>query len=182
MSRVGKSPVAVPAGVNITVLQNDVAVEGPGGRLERRIPDGVSVEYDSSSRFLTVRRANDSRDCKALHGLIRALLANMVTGVVKPFERKLEILGVGYQAALKENKIVLTVGYANAISLDVPVGLKCVLADPTHITVSGADNETVGQFAANIRRVRPPEPYKGKGIRYAGEQVRRKAGKAFGAK
>jgi large subunit ribosomal protein L6 len=139
----------------------------------------ISVEFDSGAKELRVNRPNDDRQNRALHGLTRSLIANMVQGVAEPFEKRLEIVGVGYNASVNGKKLQLQVGYANTVVLPVPAGVTCEVPDATHIIVKGPDKQVVGQFAAEIRGVRPPEPYKGKGIRYQGEYVRRKAGKAF---
>lgn len=181
MSRIGKKPVVVPASVNVTITGGELKVKGPKGELSLDWNPAMAVEFDSAKRVLLVTRPDDNRVNRALHGLTRALINNMVEGVQKPYEKRLEIIGVGYQATLKGKNISLQVGYANIIELPIPAGVTCTLAKPTDILVSGIDKAVVGQFAANIRRVRPPEPYKGKGIRYTGEQVRRKAGKAFGS-
>jgi large subunit ribosomal protein L6 len=181
MSRIGKKPVAVPANVTVTVNSGNIKVKGPKGELNLDWNPAMAVSFDDAKREILVVRPDDQRNNRALHGLTRALIANMVEGVQKPFEKKLEIIGVGYQASLAGKNISLQVGYANIIKLPVPEGVTCTLAKPTEILISGIDKAVVGQFAANIRRVRPPEPYKGKGIRYTGEQVRRKAGKAFGS-
>ncbi len=183
MSRIGRKPVNVPANVKVAVADGTLRVEGPNGKLEFQHRPEITVRFDEPSRTLLVERQDDERLSRALHGLTRSLVQNMVQGVTEGYTRKLEIVGVGYQAVLKKaNAIELQVGYANRVLMEAPEGVKVVLADPTHITVSGADKQKVGQFAAEIRRVRPPEPYKGKGIRYEGEAVRRKAGKAFGSK
>lgn len=181
MSRIGKKPVPVPAAVTVTIADGNLKVKGPKGELSLDWNPAMSVEFDQGVREIHVKRPADDRVNRALHGLTRALIANMVTGVQQPFERKLEIIGVGYQASLAGKSISLQVGYANVIKLPIPAGVTCVLPKPTEIVITGIDKAVVGQFAANIRRVRPPEPYKGKGIRYTGEQVRRKAGKAFGS-
>ncbi len=182
MSRIGKKPVPVAAGIDVTINEQLVKVKGPKGELTLSVHPAMSVAYDSAARQIVVTRPDDGRQNRALHGLTRALLANMVEGVVKPFEKKLEIQGVGYQASLAGKNLSLQVGFANTIKLPVPAGITCVVPQPTQIHISGIDKGLVGQFAANIRRVRPPEPYKGKGIRYVGEQVRRKAGKALAGK
>jgi large subunit ribosomal protein L6 len=182
MSRIGKKPVPVPAGIDVTVNEQLVKVKGPKGELTLNAHPAMTVEFDGAAREIKVGRPDDARQNRALHGLTRALVANMVEGVVKPFEKKLEIQGVGYQATLQGKTLALQVGFANTIKLPVPPGITCTVPQPTQIIVSGIDKGVVGQFAANIRRVRPPEPYKGKGIRYAGEQVRRKAGKALAGK
>ena len=181
MSRIGKKPVVVPASVNVTIQDGNIKVKGPKGELNLDWNAAMAVEFDGAKREILVKRPADDRVNRALHGLTRALIANMVEGVQKPFEKKLEIVGVGYQATLAGKNISLQVGYANIIKLPIPEGVTCQLAKPTEILIQGIDKAVVGQFAANIRRVRPPEPYKGKGIRYTGEQVRRKAGKAFGS-
>jgi large subunit ribosomal protein L6 len=183
MSRIGRKPVPVPANVKVSVADSTVRIEGPNGKLEFRHRPEIRVRYDEASRQLEVARADDERLSRALHGLTRSLIANMVKGVTEGYTKKLEIVGVGYQAQAKgPNKLELQVGYANRITMEAPEGVKVAVTDPTHITITGPDKQKVGQFAAEVRKVRPPEPYKGKGIRYEGETVRRKAGKAFGAK
>ena len=183
MSRIGRKPVVVPANVKVAVADSTISVEGPKGKLTYAHRPEVSVTFDESSKELVVARKDDERLSRALHGLTRSLVANMVEGVANGYTKKLEIVGVGYQAQLKKaNTIVLQVGYANQVVLEAPDGVTVTVPDATHVTVTGADKQAVGQFAAEIRRVRPPEPYKGKGIRYEGEAVRRKAGKAFGSK
>jgi large subunit ribosomal protein L6 len=183
MSRIGRKPVTVPANVKIAVADSTVRVEGPNGKLEIQHRPEVTVRYDEAGRTLVVERKDDERLSRALHGLTRSLIQNMVQGVTEGYTKKLEIVGVGYQAQLKKaNTVELQVGYANRIAMEAPEGVKVVVPDPTHITITGADKQKVGQFAAEVRGVRPPEPYKGKGIRYEGEAVRRKAGKAFGSK
>jgi large subunit ribosomal protein L6 len=182
MSRIGKKPVAVPAGVDVSVNEQTVKVKGPKGELSLSAHSAMTVAYDAAARTINVSRPDDARQNRALHGLTRALINNMVEGVVKPFEKKLEIQGVGYQATLAGKNLSLQVGFANTIKLPVPAGITCTVPQPTQIIITGIDKGVVGQFAANIRRVRPPEPYKGKGIRYVGEQVRRKAGKALAGK
>jgi large subunit ribosomal protein L6 len=179
MSRIGKQPVTIPTGVKIAVEKGVVKVEGPKGKLEQVVHPNMTVAVDKS--VLTVTRPDDARENRALHGLTRALINNMVVGVTKGYEKKLKVEGVGFQAAAKDGGVELTVGYANRI-LHVPEkgsGITVAVPDPTTIVVSGADKQKVGQFAAEIRAVRKPEPYKGKGIRYENEVVRRKEGKAF---
>jgi large subunit ribosomal protein L6 len=178
MSRIGKSPVTIPKGVKVTVSGDVLAVEGPLGRLQQRIHPAVSIAVDESSGQLTVSRADDDRVSRSVHGLTRALAANMVEGVSKGYERKLEIVGVGYLAALQKDVLQLRVGFANELQVPVPKGLTVTCPDQTHISIKGIDKQLVGQFAAEVRALRKPEPYKGKGIRYENEQVRRKAGKA----
>jgi large subunit ribosomal protein L6 len=183
MSRIGRKPVAVPANVKVALADRTVNVEGPNGKLAITYREGIDVRYDEAGKQLLVTRADDERERRALHGLTRSLIANMVRGVTEGYTKKLEIVGVGYQAQLKKaNTVALQVGYANQVVLEAPEGVKVAVPDATHITITGADKQKVGQFAAEVRKVRPPEPYKGKGIRYEGEVVRRKAGKAFGSK
>jgi len=179
MSRIGKKPVTVPEGVNVSVDGQTVTVKGKTAELKWAFHPSITVKYDSASRVLSVTRPDDTGVNRALHGLTRALIQNMVQGVVQPFEKKLEIVGVGYQASVSGKTLSLQVGYANTIKLPVPPNVQIKLPDQTHIQLASADKQAVGQFAAQIRKVRPPEPYKGKGIRYEGERVRRKAGKAF---
>jgi large subunit ribosomal protein L6 len=180
MSRVGKKPIPIPLGVNFG-FKDGVATASKGTRtLTVPVDHRIRVSVDDKNHVV-VDRVNDGADCRALHGLTRSLLSNMVVGLVQPWEVKLEIVGVGYQAALKNGVLSLQVGFANNIEMKVPEGVSCELPDNTHLVIKSADKHAAGQFAANIRAVRPPEPYKGKGIRYAGEHVRRKAGKAFGS-
>src|SRR5690606_2900400 len=171
MSRIGKKPVPVPSGVAVELNGDAVKVKGPKGELVFNRPAGITVEFDKDAHEIRVSRPNDQRQYRALHGMTRAMINNIVQGVQTPLEKELEIHGVGYNAQLSGSTLRLQVGFANTISLTVPKGVTCTVPDPTHITVSGPDRHAVGQFAADIRRVRPPEPYKGKGIRYEGEQV-----------
>ncbi|MFM7057649.1 MAG: 50S ribosomal protein L6 [Planctomycetota bacterium] len=180
MSRIGKKPIAVPPTVKVEVNGSRVSVKGPAGELSLNVHPTMSVVAGGGT--ISVGRPDDKRSSRALHGLTRSLIQNMVDGVVKPFEKKLEITGVGYNASLAAGKITLQVGFANKISLVVPPGVKCEVPDATHVIIKSCDKQACGQFAAEIRSVRPPEPYKGKGIRYQDEHVRRKAGKAFGSK
>jgi len=183
MSRIGRKPVSVPANVKVSLANSTIEVEGPKGKLSYRFRDSIGVAYDEAGKQLIVSRGDDERENRALHGLTRSLIANMVEGVTAGYTKKLEIVGVGYQAQLKKaNTVALQVGFANQVVLEAPTGVSVVVPDSTHITISGPDKQAVGQFAAVVRKVRPPEPYKGKGIRYEGEIVRRKAGKAFGSK
>src|SRR4051794_2538690 len=183
MSRIGRKPVVVPASVKVSIVDKTIDVEGPKGKLSFSHRPEIGVSFDEAARQLKVTRGDDERLSRSLHGLTRSLVANMVEGVTNGYTRKLEIVGVGYQAQLKKaNTLALQVGYANQIVLEAPAGVTVAVPDPTHITITGADKQAVGQFAAIVREVRPPEPYKGKGIRYEGEAVRRKAGKAFGSK
>ena len=180
MSRVGKKPIPIPQGVSFG-FKDGVATASKGTRtLTVPVDDRIRVKMDDKN-LVVVERVDDTAPSRALHGLIRSLLSNMVVGLVTPWEVKLEIVGVGYQAALKNGVLSLQVGFANNIEMKVPEGVSCELPDNTHLVIKSADKHAAGQFAANIRAVRPPEPYKGKGIRYAGERVRRKAGKAFGS-
>lgn len=176
MSRIGKMPVTVPAGVDVKIDGQNVTVKGSRGELSRQFHDRVGFEMEEGE--LTVTRPDDARESRALHGLSRALLNNMVVGVSEGFSKELEIQGVGYRAVLKGKEIELQVGFSHTVTVDAPEGITFDVPEPTKISVSGIDKELVGQVAANIRKVRPPEPYKGKGIRYVGEYVRRKAGKA----
>jgi large subunit ribosomal protein L6 len=176
MSRIGRKPVPVPTGVTVDVRGTTVTVKGPKGELERAFrPEMTFAVADNT---LTVSRSSDVKRERALHGLTRALIANMVQGVSQGYKRSLEIVGVGYKAEKKGSTLVLTVGYSHVVQYPEPAGIRITTPAPTQITIEGADKEKVGQVAAEIRAVRPPEPYKGKGIRYTGEQVRRKAGKA----
>jgi large subunit ribosomal protein L6 len=181
MSRIGKKPITVPSGVEITLDGPRIGVTGPRGRLERVFPENMvfSMEKaDGEATVLTVSRPDDQRDSRALHGLSRALLANMVQGVAEGFRRELQIVGVGYRAALKGSNLELQLGFSHPVSVEAPEGITFEVPEPTRIVVSGVDKEQVGQVAADIRKLRPPEPYKGKGVRHLNEQVRRKAGKA----
>src|SRR5947209_9631221 len=179
MSRIGKQPVTIPAGVKVRVTDGRVFVEGPKGKLETPYHRNMKVEVDEAGKVIRVTRPNDERQNRALHGLTRSLVANMVQGVTQGYLKRLKIEGIGYQARLDKKSVVLTVGYANAVTVTPPEGVTVELPDATTIVVRGADKQQVGQFAAEVRHVRPPEPYKGKGIRYENEQVRRKEGKSF---
>jgi len=176
MSRVGNKPVELPDGVDVEIQGNAVTVKGSKGELNRSFNERIGFDIDSG--FVSVTRPDDSRESRALHGLSRALLANMVIGVSDGYRKELEIQGVGYRVALKGKDIELLVGFSHPVTVQAPEGISFEVPEPTRIVVSGIDKEQVGQVAANIRKVRPPEPYKGKGIRYVGEYVRRKAGKA----
>ncbi len=178
MSRIGKVPVAVPGNVKVALNENTLSVEGPLGKLEQSFLPQVEIDYDQAGKKLVVNRKADTREHRAVHGLTRALVRNMIVGVTTGYEKKLEIVGVGYLAAIQKDKLQLRVGFANEIHLTIPSNLKVTCPDQTHVVVKGSDKQAVGQFAAEVRSVRKPEPYKGKGIRYEGEQVRRKAGKA----
>ena len=178
MSRIGRMPITVPKSVTIGIADGTVHIKGPKGELERRVPSQISVITDDGS--LRVERSSDEPTQRSLHGLTRSLLANMVTGVTDGFTRRLEVNGVGYRAAVSAGSLVLQVGYSHPVLVPAPNGITFAVQGNA-ITVTGADKELVGEVAAQVRRVRPPEPYKGKGIKYAEEVIRRKAGKA-GAK
>ena len=181
MSRIGKQPISVPAGVKIAINDRLVKVEGPKGKLE--FTHHANIKVESDGKQIKVTRPNDERQNRALHGLTRALINNMVVGVTQGYEKKLKVEGVGFQAAAKGKGVELTVGYANRITHtpDPKSGVTVEVPDPTTIIVKGADKQAVGQFAAEIRASRKPEPYKGKGVRYEKEVVRRKEGKSFAA-
>jgi large subunit ribosomal protein L6 len=177
MSRIGKAPIPVPSGVDVTVAGGRVSVKGPKGSLERPIPGEITIRQEDGQ--LVVERPDDERQNRALHGLVRSLVNNMVVGVTAGFTKELEIVGVGYRAtAAGPNRIDLALGFSHPVHVDAPEGVTFEVPVPTRIVVSGIDKEAVGQVAANIRKIRKPEPYKGKGVRYAGERVLRKAGKA----
>lgn len=176
MSRVGLSPIEVPDGVDIAVDGQDVTVKGPKGSLQRRFHEAVSITV--SDGVARVSRNDESHESRALHGLSRALLANMVIGVSDGYRRELDIVGVGYRAALRGAGLDMQLGFSHSVAFEAPSGITFEVPEPTKIVITGIDKEQVGQVAADIRRIRPPEPYKGKGIRYTGEHVRRKAGKA----
>jgi large subunit ribosomal protein L6 len=177
MSRVGKSPIALPSGVEVHVTDGRVTVKGPQGTLEREIPGDITLRQEDST--LLVERPDDERRNRALHGLTRSLVANMVTGVTAGYSKDLEIVGVGYRCTPKSpEQIELALGFSHPVIVNAPEGISFEVPVPTRITVKGIDKEKVGQVAADIRKIRKPEPYKGKGVRYAGEVVQRKAGKA----
>ena len=177
MSRIGKSPIPVPSGVDVTLDGRVVRVKGPQGSLEREIPGEITVRQEDSTIF--VERPNDERQNRALHGLSRSLVNNMVVGVTAGYTKELEIVGVGYRAsAPSPTRLDLALGFSHPVAVDAPAGISFECPVPTRIIVKGIDKELVGQVAANIRKIRKPEPYKGKGVRYAGEVVQRKAGKA----
>src|SRR5690554_1051663 len=176
MSRIGKLPITIPAGVEVKLNGNIIDVKGPKGQLTKELhPDMIIEQTDG---VIEVKRPSDDKDHRALYGLTRTLVANMVQGVTEGFTRNLEIVGVGYRAAKQGNKLVLSLGYSHPIEVDPAPGIEIDVPAPTKITVRGIDKELVGQTAANIREFRSPEPYLGKGIRYEGERIRRKAGKA----
>ena len=177
MSRVGRAPIAVPAGVEVSIAGQHISVKGSKGRLERDIPGEITIRQEGTE--LIVERPNDERQNRALHGLVRSLVNNMVIGVSAGFTKELEIIGVGYRATAKgDTALDLALGFSHPVSVVAPAGITFEVPAPTQILVKGTDKETVGQVAADIRAIRKPEPYKGKGVRYKGEYVARKAGKA----
>ncbi len=178
MSRIGKLPVTVPAGVTVKVTGNTVHVKGPKGELTRTLHPSMGVKLEGN--VITVTRPSDETAHKSLHGLSRTLVANMIEGVAKGYSKSLEITGVGYKAEPKPFGLQLALGYSHQIQYKAPAGIKLTAPQPTQVVIEGADKEVVGQVAAEIRSLRPPEPYKGKGIKYTGETIRRKAGKAGG--
>jgi large subunit ribosomal protein L6 len=178
MSRIGKRPVAVPKNVTVTIEGQRVKVKGPKGELEREMHREMALAMENGE--IVVSRPSDEDEHKSLHGLTRTLIANMVEGVTKGFQKQLEIVGVGYKAEVRPYGLQMALGYSHPIEVRAPKGIKLTAPAPTSVTIEGADKEVVGQIAAEIRSLRPPEPYKGKGIKYAGEQIRRKAGKAGG--
>ncbi len=179
MSRIGKEPVGIPAGVEVTVADGAVTVTGPKGTLTQQLHPDITVEVTDDT--VVVDRPDDEREHRSLHGLTRALIANMVHGVSEGWERRLEIVGVGYRATKQGDGITIQVGYSHPVNVPAPDDVELDVPTPTQIAVKGTDKQRVGQVAADIRAIRKPEPYKGKGIRYAGEHVRRKAGKAAGS-
>ena len=178
MSRIGKLPVTIPNGVTVTVDGSTVKVKGPKGELSHTLPSGISI--DRADNTLNVKRASDETNHKALHGLTRSLIANMVLGVTKGYQKQLEITGVGFKAEVRPYGLQLALGFSHQIQYKAPAGIKLTAPQPTQIVIDGSDKALVGQVAAELRSRRPPEPYKGKGIKYAGEVIRRKAGKAGG--
>ena len=178
MSRIGKLPIAVPKGVTVTIEGHTVKVKGPKGELARTLAPEITVALNDGT--LAVTRGSDDPRHKALHGLSRTLVANMVEGVTKGFQKQLDIVGVGYKAETRPYGLQLALGFSHPVEYRAPKGIKLTAPAPTSIVIDGADKEIVGQVAAELRSLRPPEPYKGKGIKYAGEQIRRKAGKAGG--
>ena len=175
MSRIGRQPIELPAGVSVSISPGRVMVNGPLGELSQQVP--VRMQVDQEDSTLTVKRPTERGEDRALHGLTRSLIANMVEGVTTGFTKRLEIQGVGYRAALRGVDLELNVGYSHPVVLKAPQGITFEVPTPTEVIVKGIDKQAVGQIAAEVRKVRPPEPYKGKGIRYEGEYVRRKVGK-----
>ena len=178
MSRIGKLPINVPGGVTVTLDGNHITVKGPKGELSRSLPAGVTVSQDDG--VLSVTRPDDEPRSRAMHGLTRSLVANMVEGVTNGFRKQLDIVGVGYKAEARPYGLQLVLGFSHPVEYRAPVGVKLSAPTATQIVIEGANKESVGQVAAELRSLRPPEPYKGKGIKYSGEQIRRKAGKAGG--
>jgi large subunit ribosomal protein L6 len=176
MSRIGREPIAIPAGVDVTVEGSTVTVKGPKGELSRTVHSNMTVEKKDGQILVT--RPNDNKENRSLHGLTRTLISNMVTGVEKGFSKELEINGIGYRAEKKGKDLVLTIGYSHPVVMSETDGISIEVPAPNKIIISGPDKQKVGQFAAEVREKRPPEPYKGKGIKYATEHIRRKEGKA----
>ena len=178
MSRIGKQPVPIPDKVDVAVDGLTVTVTGPNGELSKTMPEGVDIAVQDGE--VVVTRQSDSRDHRARHGLVRSLVQNMVVGVTDGYEKKLEMVGVGYRAQQRGKDLTLQVGFSHDVDVEAPEGIELTVTDQTNISVKGSDKTLVGQVAANIRKIRPPEPYKGKGIKYVDEVIRRKAGKAAG--
>ncbi|UEL34915.1 50S ribosomal protein L6 [Rhodococcus sp. C1] len=176
MSRIGKIPVTVPAGVDVTISGQDVTVKGPKGTLALTLSEPIAIEK-AEDGSLSVTRPDDERRSRALHGLSRTLVANIITGVTEGYTKKMEIHGVGYRVALKGKDLEFALGFSHPVPIEAPEGITFVVESPTRFSVSGIDKQKVGQISANIRRLRRPDPYKGKGVRYEGEQIRRKVGK-----
>jgi len=179
MSRIGKAPVAIPSGVTVDLVGDKIRVKGPKGTLSERMPGSIEIAIGDAE--IVFKRPDDRRNHRELHGLARALVASMVTGVTEQFSKELEIQGVGYRAEADGKTLKLTVGYSHPVNMSIPEGLKVSIDRNVIVRIEGISAQKVGEFAANIRSVRPPEPYKGKGIRYVGERVRRKVGKAGAA-
>ncbi|MEE8142724.1 MAG: 50S ribosomal protein L6 [Planctomycetota bacterium] len=179
MSRIGKKPVEVPAGVKVDLIGRTITVSGPKGKLSWEYHRKVEVKVDNGK--VTVNRTAAGKLARALHGTTRQLIQNMVQGVSEGFKKRLDIVGVGYNAKVQGKKLVLAIGFCHPVEFDIPEGIELEIPQPTHVVVRGMDKQMVGQFAAEIRRVRPPEPYKGKGIMYQNEVIRRKATKSFGS-
>ncbi len=176
MSRIGRLPVSIPTGVDIDVNGQAISVKGPKGRLGLTVPAPITVEKGDEA--LEVKRPNDERESRSLHGLTRSLISNMVLGVTEGYEKKMEIHGTGYRVAAKGSNLEFQLGYSHSILIEAPDGITFAVENPTRFSVQGIDKQLVGEVAANIRKLRKPDPYKGKGVRYAGEQIRRKVGKA----
>ncbi len=176
MSRIGLKPITIPAGVDVNINNNTVTVKGPNGTLSMDAHPNMDISVDGSE--IIVKRPNDAKENRSLHGLTRTLIANMVTGVTEGFKKNLEVNGVGYRVSLQGNSLVMNLGFSHQVIMEAPEGVKIECPSATAIVISGADKQKVGQFAAQVREKRPPEPYKGKGIKYAEEHIRRKEGKA----
>jgi large subunit ribosomal protein L6 len=176
VSRIGKKPISLPAGVKVMVDGNIVTVQGPKGTLVQTLPEGIGITQEDNQ--VLVQKADDNKQQRAFHGLTRALIANMVEGVTNGFEKKLELVGVGYRAQMQGKKLVISIGFSHPVEIDAPEGIEFEVPAPTRITVKGINKQLVGNTAAHIRAIRKPEPYKGKGIKYENEHIRRKAGKA----
>ncbi|MGB3765208.1 MAG: 50S ribosomal protein L6 [Phormidesmis sp.] len=176
MSRIGKQPIPIPKAVTINIDGQSVTVKGPKGELTQELP--AEIKFEQEGEEIVVTRRNESRNARQRHGLVRTLIANMVEGVSNGYQKKLEIQGVGYRASLQGQKLVMALGYSHPVEFEPPAGIQFAVEGNTNVTVTGIDKALVGNTAATVRAARPPEPYKGKGVRYAGEQVRRKAGKA----
>ena len=176
MSRIGRTPVAIPAGVDVTIAGREVTVKGPRGTLSMEV--AAPIEVSQANGAITVTRPNDEGEIRALHGLSRSLIANMVTGVTEGFRKTLEIVGVGYRVQAKGQDLEFSLGYSHPVPVTAPEGITLRVESPTRFVVEGIDKQQVGEVAANIRKLRKPDPYKGKGVRYSGEQIRRKVGKA----
>ncbi len=181
MSRIGKQTISIPSGVTLSVQDREVSAKGPKGELQLGLRPEVSVEVDGSTVTVGSLRPSTDKASRAYHGMTRALINNMVVGVSQGYEKKLEINGVGYNAKLEGSKVVLNLGFSHNVSVDVPAGVTVLVPSQTAITISGCDKQAVGELAAKIRKLRPPEPYKGKGIKYDTEVIKRKSGKAFGS-
>ena len=182
MSRIGKQPVKVPNDVKVSINGSTVNIDGPKGKLSQTFHPDIAIEYIQQDKQIVVKRLSDEKYHKALHGLTRSLIANMVLGVTKGYSKNLEIIGLGYNAKVQGKDLVLSLGYTHPVNLEIPKGIKVEVTNPTNpgkLTISGSDKQMVGQFSAVIRGVRPPEPYKGMGVKYENEVIRRKAGKAF---
>jgi large subunit ribosomal protein L6 len=180
MSRIGRLPIAIPSGVTVEEKARKVSVKGPKGALELALRPEIDVKVEKA-QVVVQPNTGDTREVRAYHGMTRAILDNMMVGVTKGYERKLEIIGVGWNAAVSGQKLVLSIGFCSPVEMEIPAGLVVEAPKPTNITIKGADKQLVGQFAAAVRAQRPPEPYKGKGIRYENEYVRKKQGKSFGS-
>jgi large subunit ribosomal protein L6 len=179
MSRIGKKPITIPKGVTVKVLEGAIEIQGPKGKMKQTFP--ASINFELADGHLTAKRRTEDPELGKFHGLARTLVANAVTGVTEGFKRELDIVGVGYRAELKGKQVILALGYSHAVVFDVPAGIDVTIDKQTHITVTGVDRQLVGQVAANLRRLREPDPYKQKGVRYTGEVLKKKAGKT-GAK